>query len=94
MQKKIIQKKKKKDFILIDLNNASDSELSKLPGINIVLAKKIVFQRENEGEYSSFEDFIKRMNIKPHFAKKIKNLVKIEKMKTIPKNENKRMLDI
>lgn len=77
-----------------DLNTASEEELSKLPGISIIIAKKIISTREEEGAFSSVNDFIKRMKIKPHFAKRIVNMVETSEVKSAPKNEKRRELDI
>lgn len=67
----------------IDVNVATASELSVLPGINIVLAKKIVEHRNINGFFKNDEEFLKVANVKPHFAPKIKQniIVSIPKQK-------------
>lgn len=59
----------------IDVNNASADELSALPGINIILAKKIVEYRNLNGMFKSVEDFIQAAKVKPHFVDKIRSMV-------------------
>ena len=59
----------------IDVNNSSASEISILPGINIVSAKKIVEYRDTNGLFKSEEDFIKVANVKEHFVQKIKSMI-------------------
>ncbi len=61
----------------IDVNNSSASEISILPGINIVMAKKIVEYRETNGLFKSEEDFIHAANVKEHFIPKIKSMIVI-----------------
>jgi len=69
---------------LIDINTCSEAELTALPGINAITAKKIIKHREEAGTFDSVEDFIELMNIKPHFGVQIKELAsanKVEKKK-------------
>ncbi len=59
----------------IDVNNVTASELAILPGINIVMAKKIIEYRDANGLFKNFDDFIKVANVKEHFVEKIKPMV-------------------
>jgi len=61
----------------IDLNNAPEQELTTLPGVSVVLAKRAVTLRESNGKFTSTQDFCKRLGIMPHFA------VQIEKLSTV-----------
>lgn len=63
----------------IDVNVATSSELSILPGINIVIAKKIVEHRDVNGLFKSEDEFIKVANVKEHFVQKIKSMIIIGK---------------
>lgn len=63
----------------IDVNTAAASELSILPGINIVLAKKIVEYRDKNGLFKDIDDFIKAAEVKEHFVSKIKNMIEVGK---------------
>lgn len=62
----------------INVNTATSSELSILPGINIVMAKKIVEYRDKNGYFNSVEDFFSAANVKEHFVEKIKPLITVE----------------
>jgi DNA uptake protein ComE-like DNA-binding protein len=55
----------------------SATELSVLPGINIVKAKKIIEYRDTNGYFQSVDDFLKAAEVKDYFAKKIKTLIDI-----------------
>ncbi|MBE7706421.1 MAG: hypothetical protein E7Z91_04170 [Cyanobacteria bacterium SIG30] len=80
----------------LDINKATSEEIQKLPGINIVIAKKIIMKRNEKDGFESFEDFIQTMEIKPHFAKKLKELVTVSKKTTNNKKKKVkgRILDI
>lgn len=81
---------------LTDVNNCSEAELTALPGINVVFAKKVINFRENERPFKSVEDFITVMNIKPHFAKQIRKIICVNKvnMKKVKKAKSERIIDI
>ena len=70
---------------LLDINNASEAEITELPGINIVIAKKIVKERTENGAFKSKQDFFSRINMKSHFAQKIEGLICIKEIKVANK---------
>lgn len=67
----------------VDINSASANELSTLPGVNIVGAKKIVEYRNLNGLFTSEDEFIKAANVKEHFIPKIKSMIIIGKSQQI-----------
>lgn len=58
----------------INLNIASEQELSNLPGVGVALAKRALELRSQIGGFVSVQDFHQRLGLMPHFA------VQIEKM--------------
>lgn len=60
---------------LIDVNTASEEELLKLPGITVFAVKKAINFRENQRLFASVDDFIEVLEIKPHFAKNLRNYI-------------------
>ena len=56
---------------MLDINSATAEEISKLPGINIVLAKRIVKYRDLKGKISSKEELYREFKIKEHFQKEL-----------------------
>ncbi|GAB1354403.1 hypothetical protein MASR1M12_31410 [Erysipelotrichia bacterium] len=58
----------------LDVHLASESELSALPGIGIILAKKIIKIRR-ERNFTSFEDFGQTMSLKPFQMAKLKKIL-------------------
>lgn len=59
----------------IDVNTATSSEISILPGINIVKAKKIIEYRDKNGLFKSVDEFIAVAELKQHFVEKIKPMI-------------------
>lgn len=80
----------------IDINNASESELTALPGINIIMAKKIIDFRDKNRPFKSMDDFFKTMKIKPHFEAQLRDLICINKIniKKYKKAKAERIIDI
>jgi len=79
----------------IDINNCSEIELTELPGISIVLAKKIIKKREEINGFKSAEEFFVFLKLKPHMENQLKNLIKTEKMRgsVIQKKHSERSVD-
>ena len=65
----------------IDINNSTADELSKLPGITVVKAKKIADYINRNNGFKSMDEFIKLMEIKPHFAVQILDMAYITEYK-------------
>lgn len=61
----------------INVNSVTAAELSVLPGINIVAAKKIVEYRDLNGKFKTEDDFIKVAKVKEHFIPKIKEMIDV-----------------
>jgi len=74
---------------LVDINNSTVEQIATLPGINIVLAKRIVKYRESKGGIYSKEEFYKEFNIKPHFQKELNRLIVFTNHKKIEENYDK-----
>lgn len=83
------------DDDLLDINNASEAEITELPGINIVIAKKIVKERTEKGAFKSKQDFFERINMKSHFAEKIQDLICIKEIniKSTKRRNTERIVD-
>ncbi len=81
---------------LIDINNCSEAELTALPGISIIMAKKIIVFRETKHPFKSVEEFFEVMKIKPHFAKQLEKLTCAKKinMKKVKKARQERTIDL
>lgn len=59
----------------LDLNSASQLEIALLPRIGPIIAKKAINIRKSQGGFESVEDFCMKIDLKPHIAKDIENLV-------------------
>lgn len=62
----------------ININTASKEELVALPGIGSTLADRIIFFRENEGEFGSVEDLQKVKGISKKKLEKLKPHVTVQ----------------
>lgn len=81
----------------INVNIATAAELSILPGINIVMAKKIVKFRDTTRMFESVDDFVVNSGVKSHFESKIKSMIIAEKpsvKKSNDDNDEGRIVDI
>lgn len=53
---------------VIDINSCTAQEMTRLPGITIVDAKRAVEHRETQGRFKSVDEFVSFLKVKPHFA--------------------------
>ncbi len=58
---------------LPNLNNAVVDDLTKLSGVNRILAMKIISVRDKEGTYSSFEDLFSRVQLTPQAQEELRS---------------------
>lgn len=72
----------------IDINMATAAEIAILPGINLIIAKKIVEFRDKQGYFTSEEDFLKQANVKEHFVEKIKSMIIVKQPEQTKPNDN------
>ena len=81
---------------LVDVNHSSEAELTALPGISIVMAKKIIAFRDQQRPFKSVDDFLAVMKIKPHFAKRLKPMLSANKinMRRVKKARTERIIDL
>lgn len=90
----VINKKIEKKELL-DINSATESEIINLPGINIVIAKKIIQHRETQKGFKNFQEFNSFFKFKPHFSKQLENLICFNPIKKKHKKQKgERILDI
>lgn len=81
----------------LDINKCSESDFITLPGMSLSLAKKAVENREQNGNYESFDDFVARNGIKPHFMVQMEDrimVVKKEELKSTESIKRSRTLDL
>jgi DNA uptake protein ComE-like DNA-binding protein len=72
-----------KEEKLVDINTCSEIELSELPGIGIILAKKVVNLRGDRDTFSSVDEFIQELGVKPHYVEKLKMRICCTQVKTV-----------
>ena len=65
----------------LDINNASQMELTALPGVNVIMAKRIIKRREELRGFKSVDAFLDFIKLSPHAMSVIKERVCVNKMK-------------
>jgi DNA uptake protein ComE-like DNA-binding protein len=86
----ITVKEKEKPEDVVDMQDLTDSDkinvnfaniqtISELPGINIVMAKKIVEYRNINGFFKSKDEFLDIAGVKSHFRGKISKIITVKK---------------
>ena len=80
----------------LDVNNASEVELTALPGVSIVMAKKLIKKREEIGGFKTVNDVCLFLKLKPHMQNQLENLICVNKMKGNMKIKryNERSIDL
>lgn len=80
----------------LDINKATEEEITALPGINIITAKKIIEYRDLHCGFKTVDEFYKEMQIKPHFQKQLDKLICIKEyeIKQLSQTENERIIDL
>ena len=64
----------------LDVNNASEVELTALPGVSIVMAKKLIKKREEIGGFKTVDDVCLFLRLKPHMQTQLEKLICVKKM--------------
>ena len=78
----------------LDINNASEVELTALPGINIVLAKRIIKKRDEMNGFKDVNEFLQFIQLKSHMEMQLRDMVCVKKMqgkKHIMRNKERRV---
>ena len=73
------------DLEKLDINNCSEVEMTALPGVSIVMAKRAVKRREEIGGFKSVDEFFSFLNIKPHIQEQLRLKIVINKKKGVSK---------
>lgn len=65
----------------VDINNASEVELTGLPGISIVMSKKLIKKREEIGGFKSIDDVFLFLHLRDHMQKQLKDKICVNPMR-------------
>ncbi|RHW66663.1 hypothetical protein DZC34_00945 [Clostridium botulinum] len=68
---------------LLDINSCNELELSRLPGMGLILAKKAVNLRNSKNGFDSVDEFIEMVGVKPHFVDTVKSMICCNSVKTV-----------
>lgn len=74
---------------LLNINTATEKELSSLPGVNVITAKKAIKYIEKNNGFKSIEEFFKKMKIKENFTEQIKAVTYVSDVNAVSSEEIK-----
>lgn len=77
---------------VLDLNIATEQEISELPGVGIILAKKAINHRERNGEFRTVGDFFELLQLKQYAIDRLRPLVVVTEPPSLPPQTNHRRL--
>ncbi len=63
---------------MLNINQATEKELTDLPGLSIIQAKNIIRYRERHNGFGSLDEFFEEMNINPHLKKQLRNYLYVD----------------
>lgn len=83
---------------LVDINAATEEEITALQGLTIIDAKKAIAYRDEHNGFDNVDEFFTCINAKPHIVVALEKQLVIKDYKTIKAakadNSGKRMLDL
>jgi len=84
----------KMNIVKLEVNKATAEELAKLPGISIILAKRIIKYRDLKGGIGSKDELYKEFKIKEHFQCQLNDLISVTKSgKEYKRDDDERIID-
>jgi len=66
----------------VDINNSDVDSIAGLPGIGLIMAKRIAAERIKIGGYKSIDQFSKDLSLKPYIVKRIRSRVEFNPIKS------------
>lgn len=59
----------------VDVNNCTEEDLTALPGVSIIMAKKAIKRRNEVGGFNSVEEFFADLNIQTHMQQQLRKII-------------------
>lgn len=63
---------------MLNINQATEKELTDLPGLSIIQAKNIIRYRERHNGFGSLDEFFEEMNINSHLQQQLRNYLYVD----------------
>lgn len=63
---------------MFNINQATEKELTDLPGLSIIQAKNIIRYREKHNGFGSLDEFFEEMNINNHLQQQLRNYLYVD----------------
>ncbi len=92
MKRKKNRKKAQKKPTFVNINNATEAQLKKLPSVGSFMAKEIIIVRNKVSAFTSYTHLVNSLNVKPHVLIKAKPYIVFsdEELRNKRKNDNNR----
>lgn len=74
---------------LINVNTAGEEELMKLPGMNVIDAKRVLAAREKNGFFATPDDFFASFGARPHVVVNMQNRITLQSAAAAPASGEK-----
>lgn len=94
VEEKVFEKPAEKNFKessfaagIVDINNCSEADLAELPGISLIMAKRIVKRRKELGGFDNVEDFFTILKVHSNMQMQLKSLIVVGKKPKFSVNE-------
>lgn len=72
----------------VQINKTTVEALRRLPGVDSITANRIIEERENIGEFKSFNQLVEQLNIQPHILAKARRYIAFSDSEYIRLEEN------
>ena len=59
----------------VDINNCTEEDLTALPGVSVIMAKKALKRRNEMGGFNSIDEFFADLNIQTHMQEQLKDII-------------------
>lgn len=77
---------------ILDLNVATEQQISDLPGVGIILAKKAIKHREENGQFRTVEEFFQLLQLKQYAIDRLRPIVVVSTTPSVTPQTNRRRL--
>ena len=81
------------DLIKTDINTATVDEIAQLPGMNLILAKKLVEQRIKVKYFNNIDEIVDLLDLKPHVRKQLLKVVEFSQESSRQRYQHRKVTD-
>lgn len=82
-EKEVVKLEEKQEIQKVDVNNCTEDELTNLPGVSVIMAKKAVKRREEIGGFKSIGEFFGYLKLKMNIRENLQDKIIVNEMKGV-----------